>query len=107
MKNIFAIFLLLLISVHCFSRQINVNNASQLNGKTWIAGDTIVMKNGTWLDQAIVFKSSGSALQPIVLKAQTPGLVILSGTSHINISGNFLEVSGLYFKNGNLNRWKV
>jgi poly(beta-D-mannuronate) lyase len=84
-----------------------VSNASQINGITWQPGDTIVMTNGNWLNQAIVFKSSGNASQPIVLRAQTAGQVILSGTSHINISGNYLEVSGLFFKSGNLSTSEI
>ena len=107
MKNGGLIILFLLFSFYCFARQINVSNASQINGINWSSGDTIIMSNGTWTNQSIVFKSSGSASLPIVLKAQTEGKVILSGTSHIGISGNYLEVSGLFFNNGNLSGTEI
>ncbi|MEI8271226.1 MAG: chondroitinase-B domain-containing protein [Paludibacter sp.] len=97
----------LLFSLQINARQKSVTNASQINGITWLPGDTIVMTNGTWMDQTIIFKSSGNATQPIVLKAQTAGQVILSGTSHIGISGNYLEVNGLFFKNGNLSSSEI
>ena len=101
------ILILLLCEFQTNARQKTVTNASQINGVTWLPGDTIIMTNGTWMDQSILLKSSGNAAQPIVLKAQTPGQVILSGTSHIGISGNYLEVSGLFFKNGNLSTSEI
>ncbi len=97
----------LLFSLQINARQKSVSNASQINGITWLPGDTIIMTNGSWMDQSILFKSSGNATQPIVLKAQTAGQVILSGTSHIGISGNYLEVNGLFFKSGNLSSSEI
>ena len=97
----------LLFTSQINARQKLVTNASQINGVAWLPGDTIVMTNGIWLNQAIVFKSSGNPSQPIVLQAQIPGQVILSGTSHINFSGNNLEVNGLHFKNGNLSTSEI
>lgn len=61
-------------------------------------GDTIVLADGTWSDQAIVFRGEGSSEQPITLRAETPGRVILPGRSNIHIDGRHLVVSGLWFK---------
>ena len=80
--------------------QILVSTASQINSGNWKSGDTIVMKNGTWVDQLITLKATGTASQPIVLMAQTLGLVILTGSSHLGFSGNYIVISGLLFKNG-------
>jgi poly(beta-D-mannuronate) lyase len=63
-------------------------------------GDVIVMADGTWKDQAIVFGGRGTADQPITLRARTPGKVILTGTSALAIDGEHLVVSGLFFKDG-------
>jgi poly(beta-D-mannuronate) lyase len=90
-----------------FARQITVNSATQINGGSWSAGDTIVMKNGTWTNQAIVIKGTGTSNNPIVLLAETAGNVVLTGTSKIGISGSYIVVSGLYFKNGNLSGSEV
>ena len=81
-----------------------VSSATDINGKKWKAGDTIIMKKGNWIDQSIVFKGIGTELNPVVLIAQTPGEVILSGSSSLSFSGSFLEISGLFFKNGTLSR---
>ncbi|MEO0587463.1 MAG: polysaccharide lyase 6 family protein [Planctomycetota bacterium] len=63
-------------------------------------GDVLVMTNGTWLDQQIVFAGRGTAEAPITLRAETPGRVILSGASSLSITGEWLVVDGLHFKDG-------
>ena len=90
-----------------FARQVTVNSATQINGGSWLGGDTIIMKNGTWTNQAIVIKGTGTSNNPIVLLAETAGNVVLTGTSKIGISGSYIVVSGLYFKNGNLSGSEV
>ncbi len=100
MKNILLCFMLLAHTLTACASQILVSTASQINSGNWKSGDTIVMKNGTWVDQLITLKAIGTASQPIVLMAQTPGLVILTGSSHLGFSGNYIEISGLLFKNG-------
>lgn len=64
------------------------------------AGDTIVLKNGTWSDFEIGFFAEGRADSPVTLRAETPGKVILSGLSNLRLAGNYLVVEGLVFKNG-------
>jgi poly(beta-D-mannuronate) lyase len=64
-------------------------------------GDTLVMRNGTWTEE-ITFEGHGTAEQPITLRAQTPGRVILTGPSRLRIGGSYLIVTGLYFKDGHL-----
>ena len=79
-----------------------VTSASGINGTTWKAGDTIVMRNAKWINQSIEFKGNGTELNPVVLIAQTPGEVVLSGSSSLSVSGSYLEISGLCFKAGTL-----
>jgi len=64
------------------------------------AGDTIVLANGVWEDFEIVFAGQGKEGEPIRLTAETKGEVILSGQSNLRLAGEYLEVSGLVFKNG-------
>jgi len=61
-------------------------------------GDVVVMSDGTWNDQTIVFSGEGNSDQPIMLRAETPGHVVLSGRSMLRIDGRHLVVSGLWFK---------
>jgi poly(beta-D-mannuronate) lyase len=63
-------------------------------------GDTLTMANGVWTDALIVFEGNGTEEQPILLRSETPGDVILSGSSNLRIAGDYLIVDGLYFKNG-------
>ena len=63
-------------------------------------GDEIIMANGTWNDIQIRFVGYGKENQPISLRAETAGKVILSGKSDLKLGGEYLEVSGLYFTNG-------
>ncbi len=60
-------------------------------------GDTLIMSNGTWTDQHIELEGDG-----ITLRAETPGQVILNGTSRLEISGDALTVDGLRFEGGAL-----
>jgi hypothetical protein len=53
-------------------------------------GDVLVMSDGAWRDQAIVFDAKGTAERPITLRAQTPGKVVLTGKSSITIDGEHL-----------------
>jgi len=62
-------------------------------------GDTITLADGVWTDQRIVFRGQGSAHRPITLRAQTPGRVILNGTSQLRLAGEHLVVEGLWFQN--------
>ena len=64
------------------------------------AGDTILLKNGIWEDVLLEFYAVGEAEKPIVLKAQTPGEVILSGSSRLKIFGEYLVATDLDFQNG-------
>lgn len=63
-------------------------------------GDTIVLANGTWKDFEIVFSGHGNADQPIRLTAESKGQVIISGQSNLRLSGEYLHVSGLVFRDG-------
>jgi len=63
-------------------------------------GDVIKLANGVWEDFEIVFEGKGKKDKPIILTAETKGQVILSGQSNLRLAGEFLEVSGLVFKNG-------
>ena len=78
-------------------RTLDEFNAAVANAK---AGTVITMANGTWNDVELVLKGEGIEGNPIRLKAETPGEVIISGQSNLSFSGSYLEISGLVFKNG-------
>ncbi|NGM62235.1 hypothetical protein G5B30_09940 [Sphingobacterium sp. SGG-5] len=63
-------------------------------------GDIIVMKDGVWRDLDIIFTGNGTKEKPITLKTQSPGGVVISGRSSLQMSGEYLVVDGLHFKDG-------
>ena len=63
-------------------------------------GDVIKLANGTWKDFEILFTGTGEADRPIRLTAETKGKVFITGQSNLRLAGEYLEVSGLIFKDG-------
>jgi poly(beta-D-mannuronate) lyase len=79
-----------------------VSTAAQVSTimTTAVPGDTLTMVNGTWTNANIVFAGFGTTTAPILLRAETYGGVILTGTSNLRISGRHLIVDGILFENG-------
>lgn len=102
MRKSVVYILFFILSFSLSARKTTVTTASAINNGSWTAGDTIVMRNGTWTNQAISLTANGNAANPVVLQAETAGLVILNGTSRLSIGGSYIVVSGLFFLNGTL-----
>ncbi len=104
MKIAVKLFTLCLLILFGTIRAMNytVTNAQDIEDAMENAqpGDSLIMTNGLWSDQWIIFQGQGTVDQPIVLKAETPGKVILSGISILRISGEYLVVDGLKFIGG-------
>jgi len=63
-------------------------------------GDVIVLKNGIWKNANLTFERlPGTAEKPIVIRAETPGRVVFTGATEFRISGQYINVSGLVFRN--------
>ena len=63
-------------------------------------GSKIILKNGIWKDVHIKAKGIGTKEAPILITAETDGKVIITGGSRLNISGKYVIVKGLWFKDG-------
>ncbi|MEO1128077.1 MAG: polysaccharide lyase 6 family protein [Planctomycetota bacterium] len=83
---------------------IQVSSASDISSAMLTAspGDVLEMVNGTWTDEEITFVGFGTSTQPITLRAQTPGMVVLNGSSKIEMGGTHLVIEGLRFEGGSL-----
>ncbi|WP_114781905.1 polysaccharide lyase 6 family protein [Botryobacter ruber] len=81
---------------------VHVKNISELTAAMAAAqpGDQLVMADGTWQDAVIDFNATATEAAPITLKAQTPGKVILTGSSKLTFSKPYLIADGLLFQNG-------
>ena len=87
-----------------YSQNITVSNISEYNAALSKVnnGGTIILKNGEWKDTKLLAHGNGTKENPIIIKAETPGKVILSGDSSLNIYGSYVIVSGLWFKDGKI-----
>jgi poly(beta-D-mannuronate) lyase len=98
--------LLLCIANWCAAKTWQINSAQQLKQvcKQVAPGDEIVWADGSYADQDIKFVpvNKGEKDKPITLRAQTPGKVILTGTSRIHIEGEHLVVDGFDFNGGSI-----
>ena len=63
-------------------------------------GSTVVIPDGTYRDEELVFTGAGTAAKPILLEAETPGGVVFSGRSNLRMSGEHLVIKGLVFRDG-------
>jgi poly(beta-D-mannuronate) lyase len=96
------IFMVLSCSKVAENEKVYVKDITELNEaiKGVEPGDNIVMANGEWNDVEIRFVGYGTEDEPITLKAETAGEVIIGGKSDLKLGGEYLVVDGLYFKNG-------
>ena len=91
-----------LITLGSVANAVTVRNADEFNAavKALRAGDEVVMAKGIWQDVELRFKGAGTQKEPITLRAEEPGNVIITGQSNLGISGTHIIVSGLVFKDG-------
>ena len=92
---------LLLFNISSYATEYTVSSDDEFNNLTLVAGDVVTWLDGTYSDQEIRWNGQvGTAENPIILKAETPGGVIFTGSSKINFYGSYLIVDGFYWKGG-------
>src|SRR5688572_11065007 len=91
-KNLILIATLLIPATAALAIKHTAANLSQLNAAIAASnpGDSIVMINGIWSNADINFNAKGTSHMPVVLLAETPGSVILNGTSSLTFSAPYL-----------------
>lgn len=101
-KLYFLIFFAIIASSTLLAERYIVSNIKEFNDrvKNVEPGDCIVMADGIWKDVQLVFKAKGTSQKSICLIAQTPGNVLLEGNSYLQLSGEWLKISGLVFIKG-------
>ena len=70
-------------------------------------GDRIIMKNGVYCDLELKWSGRGAENRPVRIEAETPGGVVIEGGSTLRLAGEWLEISGLTFRNGYAPRGSV
>ncbi|MDV7138204.1 chondroitinase-B domain-containing protein [Maribacter sp. TH_r10] len=104
LKQVFPL-LILVLTISCSERAVTdvlVHNLAEFDKAVLEAepGTEIVLANGDWKDVQLKFIGEGTKDKPITIKAETPGKVFIEGVSNLEISGNYLVVKGLFFRNG-------
>ncbi|MFY9242036.1 MAG: chondroitinase-B domain-containing protein [Polaribacter sp.] len=92
---LFAIFLTSLKAQTLVTTNAQLNTA--ISNAT--AGSEIILASGTWNNVFIDINKNGTASQPIIITAQNPGTVFLTGNSRVYMRGTYITVSGLVFQN--------
>jgi poly(beta-D-mannuronate) lyase len=102
MNRLLMLSFFLLLSLLSYSNIIPVKNIEELNNanKNAKPGDIIILQNGEWKNVTINLDCIGSKEKLVVIKAQTPGKVLITGNSKLKIGGQYIIVDGLYFVNG-------
>lgn len=98
MKKTITLFTFLLL---CFYSQAQIalqDVAKQLSAAR--GGDVITIENGIYNDVQLSWSGKGQVNHPIIIKAATPGQVIITGQSHLRLAGEGVEVQGLFFTKG-------
>jgi len=98
-----AILALMLSSV-LTAKNYRVSSASELTAisSSLLAGDTVKLSTGTWQNEKLILKASGTQQANVVLTVEEIGKTILSGTSQLKLSGEYITVDGLRFEGGSL-----
>ncbi|GAA4959708.1 hypothetical protein GCM10023315_04210 [Algibacter aquimarinus] len=79
----------------------NITNPEDLENQTYVAGDEIILANGTYSsDSRIDFIGNGTANNPIVFRAETSGGVVFDGGLQMNIGGDYVVVDGFHWDGG-------
>lgn len=106
-KNYFTLcFVLLttffLMAQNTIAQEIKVSTIEAFNQaiKNATPGSKIILANGVWNNVHLKAHAIGTKEAPVVISAETNGEVILTGDSRLNISGEYVIVSGLWFKDG-------
>ncbi|WP_316813333.1 polysaccharide lyase 6 family protein [Pedobacter heparinus] len=101
MKKLFF-SLLFLFSLQGMARQVIVDSPEALKAAVAKAkpGDVVYLKDREWNNAAIQLEGKGTALAPVTIMPQTPGGVVFSGQSYLQLAGEYLLLKGFHFKNG-------
>jgi poly(beta-D-mannuronate) lyase len=101
MKKI-VVTILLLSNLQVWANKISVSNTTELlkSGLQANAGDTVLIKSGSYANCNLILSAKGTKEKPIVFIPEKPGTVFITGSSYLHISGNYITVSGIVFKEG-------
>ncbi|EAQ42774.2 alginate lyase precursor [Polaribacter sp. MED152] len=93
------IFLSLFWSISINAQLVSTNAELETAISNANAGSEIILKDGSYNNVFVNINKNGTNSSPIVVKAQNPGSVFLTGNSRVYMRGTYITVSGLIFQN--------
>ena len=60
-------------------------------------GATVLLRNGVYADFRAHLRGKGTTEAPVTFAAETPGQVLLTGSTRVTISGEWLTLRGMVF----------
>ncbi|WP_379091889.1 chondroitinase-B domain-containing protein [Pedobacter sp. UC225_65] len=108
-KTVLYSLFLILLSVTANAHTYRINSEMQLKAilDKLVAGDEVIIANGTYTNWGIIIANKGTEAKPIVIKAETAGKVVFSGDvdqTLFKVTGDFVVLSGFSFNNCNLTK---
>ncbi|MDP3437017.1 MAG: chondroitinase-B domain-containing protein, partial [Bacteroidales bacterium] len=100
MKFLGLILLILFTScqtIHAESYKIS-DPSELITLKNLNPGDEVIISSGVYDSKKMHLKATGTETKPILLKAERAGTVIFTGESTLLLSGSYIVVSDLHFK---------
>lgn len=70
-------------------------------------GDTLYVKSGEYNNLDLKWEGRGTCEAPVVVMAREKGGVVIGGTTKMHISGEGLEINGLVFRGGHIDKGAV
>lgn len=115
MRKIYTIALLCLCFMclcpgGVYAQIVKVNSTESLEkaASAAQAGTTIQMEDGDYKNIRLIVKANGTSEKPVLIEAVNPGKVFFTGDVKVQLRGNYITLSGVYFKDGarNPKEWK-
>jgi poly(beta-D-mannuronate) lyase len=103
MKKLFTLSCALLLTLTGMAKVYKVANADEFKKAADVAtpGDEIVIANGTYNGWEQIISANGTAIKPVIIRAETAGKVIFNGdvkSTPFKLTGSYIQVSDITFK---------
>ncbi len=109
LKNIFCLIAFIMCAHSLAAKDILVKDIAAFNTANNVAqpGDRIILQGSEWKDVRLRVTCTGTAAKPIQIFPEQAGGLNITGFSNLLISGKYVTISGLHFKNGQAKKGNV